>query len=178
MLSIYGVNGLTAYFGMIDIGRPVSGETVLVTGAAGGVGLIAGQIAKALGCQRMRLLPGRFHPPASGAVIPPLAGMCWLLRDLRGLVSRHPLHGAVWQGLGGWAVPRRRAKLRGQVRDDLAHLGEVLGLRGQPPLLLGKPIALLEDDPDQLIAGRMVEIKHGPILRLPDVEENPSPKSE
>lgn len=51
MLSIYGVNGLTAYFGMIDIGRPVSGETVLVTGAAGGVGSIAGQIAKALGCR-------------------------------------------------------------------------------------------------------------------------------
>ena len=51
MLSIFGVNGLTAYFGMTDIGNPVAGETVLVTGAAGGVGSIAGQIVKALGCR-------------------------------------------------------------------------------------------------------------------------------
>lgn len=51
MLGIYGVNGLTAYFGMTDIGRPAVGDTVLVTGAAGGVGSIAGQIAKALGCR-------------------------------------------------------------------------------------------------------------------------------
>lgn len=50
MLSVLGVNGLTAYFGMLDIGRPKKGETIFVSGAAGSVGSIAAQIAKRQGC--------------------------------------------------------------------------------------------------------------------------------
>ena len=46
MLSIYGGTGITAYFGLLEIGRPQPGETVVVSGAAGGVGSIAGQIAR------------------------------------------------------------------------------------------------------------------------------------
>jgi NADPH-dependent curcumin reductase CurA len=45
-LGILGMPGLTAYFGMTDICRPVKGETVVVSGAAGAVGHVAGQIAK------------------------------------------------------------------------------------------------------------------------------------
>lgn len=51
MLGLYGVTGLTAYFGMVDIGRPQPGETVYVSAAAGATGAVAGQIAKALGCR-------------------------------------------------------------------------------------------------------------------------------
>lgn len=50
-LSIFGITGLTAYFGLLDIGRPESGETVLVSGAAGATGSIVGQIAKIKGCR-------------------------------------------------------------------------------------------------------------------------------
>lgn len=49
-LGLLGATGLTAYFGLIDICHPQSGETVVVSGAAGAVGMIVGQIAKILGC--------------------------------------------------------------------------------------------------------------------------------
>lgn len=50
-LGILGMPGLTAYFGLLDIGRPKAGETVLISGAAGAVGSVAGQIAKIKGCR-------------------------------------------------------------------------------------------------------------------------------
>ncbi len=48
-LHIYGLTGMTAYFGMTDIGKPQPGDIVVVSGAAGATGSVAGQIAKALG---------------------------------------------------------------------------------------------------------------------------------
>ena len=50
-LGALGMPGLTAYFGLLDIGQPKPGETVLISGAAGAVGTIAGQIAKLQGCR-------------------------------------------------------------------------------------------------------------------------------
>ena len=50
-LSVFGVTGLTAYFGLLDVGRPVDGDTVLVSGAAGATGSIVGQIARIKGCR-------------------------------------------------------------------------------------------------------------------------------
>ena len=50
-LGILGMPGLTAYFGLMDIGKPKKGETVVVSGAAGAVGLVVGQIAKLQGCR-------------------------------------------------------------------------------------------------------------------------------
>jgi NADPH-dependent curcumin reductase CurA len=49
-LSLFGVSGLTAYVGLLDIGQPKAGETVLVSGAAGSVGSLVTQIAKIKGC--------------------------------------------------------------------------------------------------------------------------------
>jgi len=49
-LGILGMTGLTAYFGLMHIGKPKAGETVVVSGAAGAVGMVVGQIAKIQGC--------------------------------------------------------------------------------------------------------------------------------
>jgi NADPH-dependent curcumin reductase CurA len=50
-LGILGMPGLTAYFGLLDIGRPAGGETVVVSGAAGAVGMVVCQLAKIKGCR-------------------------------------------------------------------------------------------------------------------------------
>jgi NADPH-dependent curcumin reductase CurA len=50
-LGVLGMPGLTAYFGLLDIGKPKAGETVVVSGAAGAVGTIVCQIAKIKGCR-------------------------------------------------------------------------------------------------------------------------------
>jgi hypothetical protein len=57
-LGVLGISGLTAYFGLLDVGRPEPGRTVLVSGAAGSVGTVAGQIAKIKGCRAIGIAGG------------------------------------------------------------------------------------------------------------------------
>ncbi len=68
-LGALGLTGFTAYFGLFDIGRPVAGERVLVSGAAGGVGSIAGQLARIAGCETVGICGG----PEKGR---------WIVEDL------------------------------------------------------------------------------------------------
>jgi NADPH-dependent curcumin reductase CurA len=58
LLSVYGVAGLTAYFGLIECGAPKAGETVVVSAAAGSVGTIVGQIAKIVGARAVGIAGG------------------------------------------------------------------------------------------------------------------------
>ncbi len=57
-LGILGLNGVTAYFGLLDVGRPRPGDTVVVSTAAGAVGSAVGQIAKLAGCRTVGLTGG------------------------------------------------------------------------------------------------------------------------
>ena len=57
-LSALGMTALTAYFGLLEVGKPKPGDTVVVSGAAGAVGSVAGQIAKIKGCRAVGIAGG------------------------------------------------------------------------------------------------------------------------
>jgi NADPH-dependent curcumin reductase len=58
-LNVLGMPGMTAYFGLLDVGRPKPGDTVVVSGAAGAVGQTVGQLARIKGCRVVGIAGGR-----------------------------------------------------------------------------------------------------------------------
>jgi len=58
-LNVLGMPGMTGYFGLLDVGQPKAGETVVVSGAAGAVGQTVGQIAKLKGCRVVGIAGGQ-----------------------------------------------------------------------------------------------------------------------
>ncbi|SDX79515.1 hypothetical protein SAMN05444336_11083 [Albimonas donghaensis] len=58
LMSVYGIAGKTAYHGLVQVGAPRAGDTVVVSAAAGSVGMYVGQIAKALGCRAVGIAGG------------------------------------------------------------------------------------------------------------------------
>jgi NADPH-dependent curcumin reductase CurA len=69
-MSVLGFTGITGYFGMLDVGRPKAGETVVVSGAAGATGSIAAQVARIHGCRTIGIAGGKEK-------------CAWLTRDAR-----------------------------------------------------------------------------------------------
>lgn len=57
-LGVLGLNGVTAYFGLLDVGQPKPGDTVVVSTAAGSVGSAVGQIARLMGCRTVGIAGG------------------------------------------------------------------------------------------------------------------------
>ncbi|WP_425257838.1 NADP-dependent oxidoreductase [Rubrivivax sp. RP6-9] len=58
-LNVLGMPGMTGYFGLMDVGQPKAGETVVISGAAGAVGQTVGQIAKLRGCRVVGIAGGQ-----------------------------------------------------------------------------------------------------------------------
>ncbi|MEP6065322.1 MAG: NADP-dependent oxidoreductase [Paracoccaceae bacterium] len=58
LLSVFGIAGKTAFHGLVQVGRPIAGETIVVSAAAGSVGGYVGQIGKALGCRVVGIAGG------------------------------------------------------------------------------------------------------------------------
>jgi NADPH-dependent curcumin reductase CurA len=58
-MSALGLTGLTAYFGLLEVGRPNGGETVVVSGAAGATGSVVGQVARIKGCRAIGIAGGK-----------------------------------------------------------------------------------------------------------------------
>lgn len=88
-LGALGMPGMTAYFGLLDVGRPKEGETVVVSGAAGGVGTIAGQIAKIKGCRVVGIAGG---PEKCGFIVDELgfdAAIDYKSEDVRAALKEH-----------------------------------------------------------------------------------------
>jgi NADPH-dependent curcumin reductase len=88
-LGALGMPGLTAYFGLLDIGQPKEGETVLVSAAAGAVGAVAGQIAKIKGCRVVGIAGG---PDKCQYVVEDLgfdAAVDYKNEDVRAGLARH-----------------------------------------------------------------------------------------
>jgi NADPH-dependent curcumin reductase CurA len=57
-LGVLGMPGMTAYFGLLEVGQPVAGETVVISAAAGAVGSVVGQIARIKGCRAVGIAGG------------------------------------------------------------------------------------------------------------------------
>ncbi len=58
-MGVLGMTGVTAYFGLLDVGKPEAGQTVLVSGAAGATGSVVGQIARIKGCRAIGIAGGK-----------------------------------------------------------------------------------------------------------------------
>jgi NADPH-dependent curcumin reductase CurA len=58
-LNVLGMPGMTGYFGLLEVGQPKPGETVVVSGAAGAVGQTVGQVAKIKGCRAVGIAGGK-----------------------------------------------------------------------------------------------------------------------
>jgi NADPH-dependent curcumin reductase CurA len=88
-LGTLGISGITAYFGLLDIGHPEPGQTVVVSAAGGSVGTVAGQIAKIKGCRAIGIAGG---PEKCRLLVDELgfdAAIDYQAGDIRGQLRKH-----------------------------------------------------------------------------------------
>jgi len=133
LLSVYGITGLTAYFGLLEVAQPKAGETLVVSAAAGAVGNVVGQIGKILGCRIVGIAGGE-------------AKCRWLTEELGFDAAVDYKAGPVYKSLKG-ACPQgidvyfdnvggdvfEAVLFRMNPRGRIACCGAVSGYDGAPP---------------------------------------------
>ena len=149
--------GFTAYMGLLDIGRPVVGETVVVAAASGAVGSVVGQIAKLMGCYVVGIAGG---PDKCRYVIDEL-GFDFCVDHHAGDLPGH-LAAACPKGIDGYfenvgGVILDAVMLRANAFSRVAMCGMIAGYNGEP-----MPMA----NPALILVNRMkIEGFHGPNAR-------------
>lgn len=129
VMSVYGPTGATAYFGMTTIGKPQSGETVVVSAAAGATGSVAGQIAKIAGARVVGIAGG---PEKCRAVVDDFgfdACIDYKLGDLPAALKQHcprgvdvyfdNVGGPILDAVLGRLAPKARVVLCGVISSYL-----------------------------------------------------------
>ena len=128
LIGPLSVTGLTAYFGLLEVGQPKPGDTVLVSAAAGAVGTMVGQIAKIAGCRVVGTAGGQ--------------DKCdWLVRELGFDAAVDYKAGGVLPRAGG-GVPQRHRRLFRQYRRAGARRGAVADEPARPHRLLRQRLAI------------------------------------
>jgi NADPH-dependent curcumin reductase CurA len=129
IMSVYGPTGATAYFGMVDIGKPQTGQTVVVSAAAGATGSVAGQIAKIAGARVVGIAGG---PQKCQAVVEEFgfdACIDYKAGDVRADLKRHcpngvdvyfdNVGGEILDAVLGRLAPKARVVLCGVISSYL-----------------------------------------------------------
>ena len=112
-LGVLGISGLTAYFGLLDIGRPEPGQTVVISGAAGSVGSVAGQIARIKGCGAIGIAGGQEKCRWLVEELGFDAAIDYKAGDLRAQLKAHAPNGVdvFFDNVGGDALEAALARL-------------------------------------------------------------------
>ncbi len=135
-LGVLGMPGMTAYFGLLDVGKPVAGNTVVVSAAAGAVGGIVGQIAKIKGCRAIGLAGG---PDKCAYVTGELgfdAAIDYKADDVRAALARHCPDGidVYFDNVGGDILDAALARLAMRARvvicGAISQYNSTEGVRG------------------------------------------------
>jgi NADPH-dependent curcumin reductase CurA len=133
-LGVLGTGGLTAYFGLLDVGRPEPGQTVVVSGAAGSVGSVVGQIARIKGCRVVGIAGGR---EKCAWILDELgfdAAIDYKAGDLRGALREHAPDGVdvYFDNVGGETLEAVLQRLARGARVVLCGAISQYNAEGQP----------------------------------------------
>jgi hypothetical protein len=117
-VSALGGTGLTAYFGLLEVGQPKPGETVVVSGAAGATGSVVGQIAKIQGCRSVGIAGGAAKCKYLTDDLGFDAAIDYKNEDVRAALSRHCPNGVnvFFDNVGGEILDTVLAQLARKAR--------------------------------------------------------------
>jgi NADPH-dependent curcumin reductase CurA len=132
-LHVLGMTGLTAYFGLFSIGRPLPGDTVVISAAAGAVGQIAGQLARLAGCRTVGIAGSPEKVDDLLTLYRYDAGIDYKQEDVRAALERECADGVdvYFDNVGGAvssAVHRNLAK-----HARIVICGQIADYNGSPP---------------------------------------------